>query len=388
MLSSVLVYNLTANIQEDDLQHLELFTEYGRLAIEDSPAEKPFQKLQFLVRDWCYPYETEYGAEGGGQIVERRLEVNSKQHSELQDLRKHIRSCFSHIEGFLMPHPGLKVATDPRFDGKLVDIDPNFLEHLAAFVPLILAPENILVKKISGNEVRCKEVLGFFKAYIDIFKGDEMPEPKNMLQATSEANNLASLAEAKDAYMSMMEAVCGGEKPYINEHVLDIEHCRIKDHALEVFSSRRKMGGEEFSRSYQERLEKDIEDNYANYRAHNEGKNIFKAANTPITFGAVAMLIYVVGQIFALVGLYPLANLLNLFMTLTFGLLTVWAYTKYTGKGSEVGENIDKVATTIWDNGLQPLFNRVAEEGSAYAARKAVERLNSTPSDPKVKKRN
>jgi len=30
MLSSVLVYNLTANIQEDDLQHLELFTEYGR----------------------------------------------------------------------------------------------------------------------------------------------------------------------------------------------------------------------------------------------------------------------------------------------------------------------------------------------------------------------
>ena len=51
MLSSVLVYNLTANIQEDDLQHLELFTEYGRLAIEDS-GETPFQKLQFLVRDW------------------------------------------------------------------------------------------------------------------------------------------------------------------------------------------------------------------------------------------------------------------------------------------------------------------------------------------------
>ena len=45
MLSSVLVYNLTANIQEDDLQHLELFTEYGRLALEDS-GETPFQKLQ------------------------------------------------------------------------------------------------------------------------------------------------------------------------------------------------------------------------------------------------------------------------------------------------------------------------------------------------------
>ena len=48
MLSSVLVYNLTSNIQEDDLQHLQLFTEYGRLAIEDS-GETPFQKLMFLV---------------------------------------------------------------------------------------------------------------------------------------------------------------------------------------------------------------------------------------------------------------------------------------------------------------------------------------------------
>ena len=51
MTSSVLVYNLFNNIQEDDLQHLHYFTEYGRLALEDS-GQVPFQKLQFLVRDW------------------------------------------------------------------------------------------------------------------------------------------------------------------------------------------------------------------------------------------------------------------------------------------------------------------------------------------------
>lgn len=275
MISSVLVYNLTANIQEDDLQHLELFTAYGRLALEDS-GETPFQKLQFLVRDWSYPYEASWGEQGGNQIVDKRLELSDKQHPELQDLRKHIRSCFSQIQGFLLPHPGLRVATDPNFDGKVKDIEKEFIKNLELFIPLLLAPENIVVKKISGNEVKCKELVGFFKAYMEIFKGDEMPKPKSMLKATSEANNLASLSEAKDTYIALMESVCGGDKPYINEHVLDIEHCRIKDQSLDVFGSRRKMGGEEASSAYRERLEAEIAESYEHYKAHNDSKNIFK----------------------------------------------------------------------------------------------------------------
>ena len=81
-----------------------------------------------------------------------------------------------------------------------------------------------------------------------------MPEPKSMLEATSEANNLASLSEAKDYYTHGMESVCGGEKPYINEHVIEIEHLRIRDSAIEVFTSKRKMGGEEFSAKYREQV--------------------------------------------------------------------------------------------------------------------------------------
>lgn len=180
MLSSVQIYNLSQNIQEDDLQHLQLFTEYGRLALEKS-GSTPFQKLQFLVRDWSYPYEAEYGANGGKEILQRRLEISNGQHPELQSLRKHIKSCFSDISCFLMPHPGLNIATNPNFDGRLSEIQSEFKEQLKVLIPMLLDPENLVTKKIDGQVVKAKDLLEYFKSYMKIYKGDELPEPKSML---------------------------------------------------------------------------------------------------------------------------------------------------------------------------------------------------------------
>lgn len=118
--------------------YFQLFTEYGRLALADS-GKTPFQRLQFLVRDWSFPYEAEYGVLGGKKILDRRLQVSDRQHSELQSLRKHIKSCFSEIACFLMPHPGLRVATHPNFDGRLtgINIDIFFLQILYLYTYLL-----------------------------------------------------------------------------------------------------------------------------------------------------------------------------------------------------------------------------------------------------------
>lgn len=180
MLSSVQCYNLSQNIQEDDLLHLQLFTDYGRLALAES-GKTPFQRLQFLVRDWSFPYEAEYGAVGGQRILTRRLEINEKQHPDLQALRNHITSCFSEISCFLLPHPGLTVANNPTFDGRLADITPEFKKSLKSLTPMLLAPENLIIKQINGQKVRAKELIQYFKSYMAIYKGNELPEPKSML---------------------------------------------------------------------------------------------------------------------------------------------------------------------------------------------------------------
>ncbi|XP_066481505.1 atlastin-2 isoform X1 [Tiliqua scincoides] len=361
MTSSVQVYNLSQNIQEDDLQHLQLFTEYGRLAMEEI-YQKPFQTLMFLIRDWSYPYEHPYGLMGGKQFLEKRLQVKLHQHEELQNVRKHIHSCFSNLGCFLLPHPGLKVATNPSFDGRLKDIDEDFQRELRNLVPLLLAPENLVEKEISGSKVTCRDLVQYFKAYIKIYQGEELPHPKSMLQATAEANNLAAVAGAKDTYNKGMEQVCGGDKPYIAPADLERKHQELKELAVKQFRSVKKMGGEEFCRRYQDQLEEELDDIYANFVKHNDGKNIFYAARTPATLFAVMFAMYIISGLTGFLGMNSIATLCNLVMGLALVSLCTWAYVKYSGEFREVGTLIDQIAEVLWEQVIKPIGDNLIED--------------------------
>uniref|UniRef100_A0A8C3KU48 Atlastin-1 n=1 Tax=Calidris pygmaea TaxID=425635 RepID=A0A8C3KU48_9CHAR len=370
MISSIQVYNLSQNVQEDDLQHLQLFTEYGRLAMEETFL-KPFQSLIFLVRDWSFPYEFSYGSDGGARFLEKRLKVSGNQHEELQNVRKHIHSCFTKISCFLLPHPGLKVATNPNFDGKLKEIDDEFIKNLKILIPWLLSPESLDVKEINGNHITCRGLVEYFKAYIKIYQGEELPHPKSMLQATAEANNLAAVATAKDTYSRRMEEVCGGDKPFLAPSDLQTKHLELKEEAVKLFRGVKKMGGEEFSRRYLQQLENEIDELYIQYIKHNDSKNIFHAARTPATLFVVIFITYVIAGVTGFIGLDIIASLCNMIMGLTLITLCTWAYIRYSGEYRELGAVIDQVAAALWDQGstneaLYKLYSAAATHRHLY----------------------
>uniref|UniRef100_A0A4W3IKN2 Atlastin-1 n=1 Tax=Callorhinchus milii TaxID=7868 RepID=A0A4W3IKN2_CALMI len=365
MISSMQVYNLSQNIQEDDLQHLQLFTEYGRLAMEET-FQKPFQSLIFLVRDWSFPYEFNYGLDGGTKFLEKRLKISENQHEELQNVRKHIYSCFTNISCFLMPHPGLKVATNPNFDGRLKEVDEDFIIQLKVLVPWLLCAENLEVKEINGNKITGRGLVEYFKAYIKIYQGEELPHPKSMLQATAEANNLAAVAAAKDLYSKQMEGVCGGDRPFLAPNDLQNKHLGLREQAIKLFCGVKKMGGEEFSRRYLQQLESEIDELYINYIKHNDSKNIFHAARTPATLFVVIFIMYVIAGVTGFIGVDIIASLCNMVMGLALITLCTWAYIRYSGEYRELGAVIDQVAGALWDQALFRLYDAATSHRHVY----------------------
>ncbi|KAG7260002.1 hypothetical protein CRUP_020749, partial [Coryphaenoides rupestris] len=315
---------------------MQLFTEYGRLAL-DEIFQKPFQSLMFLIRDWSFPYEYAYGLKGGQEFLEKRL----------QTVREHIHSCFSDISCFLLAHPGLKVATSPTFKGQLHDVAPDFKAQLKSLIPALLHPDKLAEKEINGNKVTCMGLLEFFKAYIKIYQGEDLPHPKSMLQATAEANNLAAVATAKDQYYKNMEKVCGGDIPYVSPDSLDEKHLFFFNDAIHSFSSTKKMGGSEFCERYRHQLEIELQEMWQSFSKHNESKNLFSAFRTPAVLFVLVCILYILSGLLMFIGLSSVAIACDCVVGLAMVAMLSWAFIRYSGHYRGVGGAIDQAAGVL-----------------------------------------
>ncbi|KAL1475049.1 hypothetical protein MTO96_037573, partial [Rhipicephalus appendiculatus] len=251
--SSVQIYNIFHNIQEDHLQHLEYFTQYGQLAQKESTG-KPFQRLVFLVRD---SNDGTYGADAGRSLITERLNATKDRQPEHQQLREYISDNFSAIDCFLMPYPGSKVATEHSYDGCVKDIDEEFKNHLQEFVPWILGPEHLVVKKINGKTITCQELLTYIKAYAQVFRSGELPEPKSMLQATAEASHLTAKDKATKVYMTVMSNIPRGDLEKLRS-----VHEDALTRAQEVFDGIQKIGGYRTSKAYLDTLINELQEHF------------------------------------------------------------------------------------------------------------------------------
>lgn len=235
LISSVQIYNISQNIQENDLTGLEYFTQHGKMATKESE-HKPYQHMQFLIRDWYYDYEFNFGAVGGKQMLDSCVKLDSpNQHAEQKSVRENLNSCFMEMGCFLMPHPGKHVVRNPEFRGQLHMIDDEFKDSLKELAPLILAPENLEIKQICGNTISAKELLHYIEFYVNELSSDHLPEPQTILNANVEVNHKNVLEEATDLYIDKMKEVCDC-KEHMSKEVFKAKHEEIANQILHFVS--------------------------------------------------------------------------------------------------------------------------------------------------------
>jgi atlastin len=204
LLSSFQIYNVSSHIQEDHLQQLALFSEYGRMAVnEDDKKEdrkkvkgaKPFQRIDFLVRDWSN-FDEDEAEEASPDLAKLEAEmdgylkdvIKSRDAKDLAETREQITSCFSKVGCYLLPHPGLAV-TKKKYTGSADKIDPLFFSLLARYCNRVFSA-SLAPKLIRGRTLTAKELGAYVTAYAGMFAGGAgFPEATTMLEATARANN-------------------------------------------------------------------------------------------------------------------------------------------------------------------------------------------------------
>mmetsp|Transcript_13041 Transcript_13041/g.19909 ORF Transcript_13041/g.19909 Transcript_13041/m.19909 type:complete len:564 (+) Transcript_13041:131-1822(+) len=304
LLSSYQIYNVDKRIQEDNLQQLALFSEYARMAMtshgtdESEPIGKnnrPFQQIEFLVRDW-QNFEEEEDFEKMQEEMEEYLQkvIAEREATDLKETREQIVSCFEKITCYGLVHPGPAV-TKKKYAGDIKSVDPTFVELLDRYCRRIFNPETLVPKIIHGRELTSVELSSYFKAYADLFTtGATFPEAGTLLNATAQANNTNAVTLSLEDYKQKMNRIAGPNcSNYVRPEELKELHREVMGKSMSTFKSIANFGGQRHIEEAREKLLHEVDETFLVYTKLNESRNPLAGFETYILPIAIALVAYV-----------------------------------------------------------------------------------------------
>jgi atlastin len=281
LLSSYQIYNVDKRIQEDNLQQLALFSEYARIALDADRAHKsdeknkPFQKIEFLVRDWQHFEEEEDYAKMETEMKAYLDKVIADRDAkDLQETREQIVSCFEDISCYGLCHPGMQVVKK-KFDGDVKAMDEDFLHLLDRYCQRVFNMDNLEPKSIQGRQVTAVELGAYIKAYAEMFaSGAKFPEASTMLEATASANNTNAVHLALTQYKDTMNRIAGPKcSNYIKPNELKDDHKNLFAKSLHIFDSMATFGNKKSIEEAREGVVRQMQEDYEVYESLNTSRN-------------------------------------------------------------------------------------------------------------------
>lgn len=314
LLSSHQIYNVDKRIQEDNLQQLALFSEYGRMALQQERrdnldddcdeksstvvAKAPFQSIEFLVRDW-QNFEDDEDEELMEKEMPEYLETVLKERDakDLQETRDHILSSFEKISCFMMTHPGFAV-TKKKYEGDISKIEPTFLMLLDKFCRKVFG-DNLQPKTIHGRELTAPELAAFMEAYALLFKnGASFPEASTMLEATASANNTVAVNATISSYVEEMDEFVGPDAvAFRREEDFRDFHDSVMSKSMRAFDGIATFGSSNSIQKARLKVIADITQRLSMYEKLNESRNPLAGLETFLIPSGIAVMSYILRTI-------------------------------------------------------------------------------------------
>lgn len=255
LISSTVLYNTDKKIQEDDLEQISYFSEYGKLYSKQDQL-KPFNDLIFLVRDWQYFEKNNCGKE----YIKKVLENDSD-----DETRKQITNCYQNIGCYLLPHPGAAVANGTFKESEAEQIEPYFLEKTNEVLNDLFS--NINIKNIASQPLLSQHFETCIVNYVEAFKTVKGPKPRTVLETTTELFHESVVSALLNVFRSKMDTIvqsCVDKEEFVRVSN-DLRSQTLHESAIKI-----NFGSEEKKKETIKRFTREVDSTIAKYNKLHE----------------------------------------------------------------------------------------------------------------------
>ncbi|CAK9040794.1 unnamed protein product [Durusdinium trenchii] len=216
VLSSKQIYNINMQIQEDKVENLAYFMRFAQAALNKAAAEmerqgqgpsrddidRPFQSLDFLVRDWRH-FRDDWTVEQCKDQMQQHLSrhVNPQKMVE-NSTAEALHAMFKRLNCFCLPHPGLIIEKD-TWSGNVSDINKDFIRFMDLYVRDVFST-GLSTKKILGSELSTMSFPLVLRDFVSAFH-EAAPAAMSFTQAMTNCTVLLAKEQAMKSFTKKMD---------------------------------------------------------------------------------------------------------------------------------------------------------------------------------------
>ena len=96
-------------------------------------------------------------------------------------------------------------VTRKNYSGSISTVDPTFVSFIDRYCQKLFG--NLVAKSINGRELTATELGSYFCSYAELFEHEtRLPDAVNILQASTDANNIIATNSAMKGYKESMKS--------------------------------------------------------------------------------------------------------------------------------------------------------------------------------------